>query len=145
MNSVSLPIKDPSLFFICRLCTKMAEQIGRGETVCHHPCGGPRKGRAFPLYTGPMANATIETHCFVCGVDAEKKLKIGNGLRELGVCIKHLIFAGIDPKTLPPPKTEDRGVVQKREVRRVSIYEMLNIDPVKDLGFKEPEPPEEKK
>jgi len=139
-----LPVKDPSLFFICRFCKEMALQVSKGESVCHRPCGGPRKGRAFPLYSGPLTSVIIETHCFVCGEKADKRLRVGGYRREIGICMKHIMFTGINPKDLPPPKTEHQGVIQRREVKRVSIYEALGIDPVNDLGFREADVPKEK-
>lgn len=105
-----LPIKDPSLFFICRLCTKMAAQWEKGETVCHLKCGGPKKGMDFPLYQGPLPPATLAVNCFVCGQGATCKIKVTPAHtpfvlpRELGVCVKHLIHAGIDPKQIDKPQ-----------------------------------------
>ena len=125
-----LPIKDPALFFVCRFCVVMAEQWDRGERVCHRQCGGPRKGRTFPLYRGPMTEDYLRWHCFVCGNSAERYIKVSSGTRELGICVKHFPFAGIPPEAEQKP--EDAGVITKIEKKIVPINEVLGIDP-KDL------------
>lgn len=109
---MTLPVADPSLFFLCRLCTRMLEQIEKGIKVCQYECGGPKKGLAFPFYQGPLTSGAIGMNCFVCGQEAELKLKVERQdpafvlpiIRELGVCKKHLVHAGIDPKDFDKPQ-----------------------------------------
>jgi hypothetical protein len=58
---------------------------------------------------------------------------------ELGICKRHLIFLGVEPEKMEkPPAPEQLGIVESSQIERVSIYDILGIDPVKDLGF-EPE------
>jgi hypothetical protein len=90
----------------------MVEQIEKEITVCQYKCGGPKKGLAFPFYQGPLTSGAIERNCFVCGGEAELKLKVERNdptlvlpiIREIGVCKKHLVHAGIDPKDFEKPK-----------------------------------------
>lgn len=85
-----LPVTSvPGLIFICRMCERMAEQLAQGADKCHLDCGGPRRGRSFPLYKGPLTAGWLEEHCFVCDGTAAKTLRLSGGLevhRALGVC-----------------------------------------------------------
>jgi hypothetical protein len=85
-----LPVPDPTLLFICRMCEQMAEQWDRGQTDCHQKCGGPKNGRLFPLYRGPLTPGYAESHCVVCGVDATKKMGITGERGEIGICDAHI-------------------------------------------------------
>jgi hypothetical protein len=139
-----LPIPAKELIFVCRMCSRMAEQWAKGQTQCAEKCGGPRKGMTFPMYRGPMTSSYIRNYCFVCGECADMTATVQEedaGL-ELGVCKRHLIFLGIEPEKLEkPPAPEQLGVVQSSQIERVSLYDLMGIDPVSDLGF-EPEPEE---
>lgn len=149
-----LPVPDRSLFFICRLCTKMGEQWDKGIKTCQLKCGGPRKGMAFPEYAGPMTPTYRESHCFVCGMPAEGKIEVQVSYRSpgllripdpktLGICKKHLRFA-VPGNAVEHPllgTASDAGLIQRQVVTPVPLYEALGIDPVKDLGFNEQEEP----
>jgi hypothetical protein len=141
----SLPVPDRSLMFICRFCANMAEQWDKKLTICQLKCGGPKKGLQFPLYKGPMTATFIQSHCFVCGDKAEMRVEVKESLDaparlfDLGVCLRHLPFAGVDPSTIQKPVHADQmGIVQETKIVAVDFYKMAGIDP-KDLGFKDEE------
>lgn len=128
-------VADPSLFFICRMCARMADQIAQGSTVCRLACGGPRKGRAYPEYRGPLPPSWLRAHCAVCGDPAAHRVEV-HGRGEVGACAKHLALllppgAGAPAAEAAPPATP--------RLARVSLYDLLGLDPVRDLGF-DPEP-----
>ena len=127
-----LPVADSSLYEICRLCTKMAEQVDRGLDSCRLDCGGPRKGKAYPLYAGPLSESWRRSHCVVCGEPAQRRLEV-HGKGEVGACLLHLGLL-LPPDALVAEAAESGIVTSIR--RRVSLYEILGIDPVNDLGFK---------
>lgn len=128
----ALPVGDPSLYMVCRMCTRMAEQVEQGRINCHLECGGPRKGMAYPLYRGPLSVSWIRDNCVVCGDPAQKRLEV-HGQGEVGVCLHHIALL-LPPDVLVTEETET-GVVTSTRKRRVSIYEVLGIDPINDLGF----------
>lgn len=133
---MSLPVADPSLFFVCRFCTRMAEQMDKGQKVCALRCGGPRKGMTFPLYEGPVTRSFLKSHCYVCFRDAEMMVAVKGIVGDLGICKAHLPFAGVDPASLEtPPKPHEIGVIQTVRLTPISFYDALGIDPVRDLGF----------
>ena len=148
-NFKGLPVPAKELMFVCRMCSRMAEQWAKEQKTCNEPCGGPRKGMAFPMYRGPMTPSYIKNYCFVCGEGADMTATVQEedaGL-ELGVCKRHLVFLGIKPETLEkPPAPEQLGIVESSQIVPISLYDVLGIDPVKDLGFEpeaEPEAPKE--
>lgn len=78
-----LPIADPSLFFVCRLCARMAEQMAQGASVCRLACGGPRKGLVYPEYLGPLTASWLRGNCVVCGAFAAHRVEV-HGKGEVG-------------------------------------------------------------
>lgn len=145
MTTNNLPVNDRSLFFICRMCTNMAEQWDKGQKVCQLKCGGPKKGMEYPLYKGPMTASFIQAHCFVCGDTAEMRVEVKERidaptrLFDLGICLRHLHIVGVDPDSLKKPLHPDQvGIVQDTKIVPVDFYKMVGIDP-KDLGFKDEE------
>ena len=56
-----LPVGPPDLVFVCRMCTKLAEQLSQGADRCRLKCGGPKKGMAFPMYAGPLTDRWLES------------------------------------------------------------------------------------
>ncbi len=142
-----LPVPDKSLYFVCRMCSRMAEQWAQGQKVCQLKCGGPKKGLAYPMYHGPMTGNYLKSHCFVCGSPAEMEITVNPDgvtpdVQKLGICHRHLIHVGVDPeqvKGAPKPEADQIGVVQETRIVKVPLYNMLGIDPQKDLGFQAPE------
>ena len=144
-NFKGLPVPAKELVFVCRMCSRMAEQWAKGQKTCNEPCGGPRKGMTFPLYSGPMTPSYIKDYCFVCGEGADMTASVQEetGGLELGVCKRHLVFLGIEPEGLEkPPTPEQLGVVESSEIVPISLYDLMGIDPVKDLGFEPEEEPD---
>lgn len=85
----NLPVDDPGLAFLCRLCLKMARARDNGSESCGQSgCGGPSAGKAFPLYEGPLATV-IENYCYLCGSESYKVISI-DGTGRLGMCEKCL-------------------------------------------------------
>ena len=97
---VQLPTPGFDLVFVCRFCVHMAEQHDRGFFECGKVCGGVRGGRGFPLYKGPLTRPFIESHCYVCGVDAELQLTAEDGF-SIGICKEHLYLAGLEEVPVP--------------------------------------------
>lgn len=128
----ALPVGDPHLFFVCRMCTRMAEQLAQGSETCRLDCGGPRKGKAYPLYAGPLTPSWIESHCVLCGDPAQRRVEV-HGQGSVGICLKHI--GNLLPAEVEVPDETETGVITARR-RRVGLYEILGIDPVGDLGFK---------
>jgi hypothetical protein len=124
----------------------MAAQWAKGHKTCNERCGGPRKGMTFPMYNGPMTPSYIKNYCFVCGECADMTAAVQEesaGL-ELGVCKRHLVFLGIEPEKLEKPLApEQLGVVESSQIESISLYDLMGIDPVNDLGFEEDAPKED--
>jgi len=131
----ALPVGDPHLFFVCRMCTRMAEQIEQGAEHCKLDCGGPRKGKAYPLYAGPLTPSWVESHCVLCGDAAQRRIEV-HGQGSVGICLKH-IGNLLPPEVEIPEETETVIITTRR--RRVGLYEILGIDPVNELGFEHEE------
>lgn len=129
----ALPVADSSLYLICRMCTRMAEQVAKGLENCQLDCGGPRKGKAYPLYGGPLPESWRRSNCVVCGEIAQRRIEV-HGHGEVGACLKHLGLL-LPPDVIVQEETES-GIVTSTQRRVVSLYELLGIDPVSDLGFK---------
>jgi hypothetical protein len=127
-----LPVPIAGLFEVCRMCVRMAEQFGQGSENCALMCGGPSKGMAYPLYSGPLTAGWIADHCVVCGELAERKLDV-EGRGTVGTCLKHLgVLVPAKAADLPT----DSVVVVPGRLR--SLYDVAGVHPVEDLGF-EPE------
>ena len=124
-----LPVPIPGLFDVCRMCARMAEQFDRGFESCARMCGGPSKGMAYPLYSGPLTASWIADHCAVCGELAERKLDVA-GAGTVGTCLKHLGVL-IPGKAADLPT--DSVVVVPGRLR--SLYDIAGVHPVEDLGF----------
>lgn len=138
MSETPFPVPDFSLFFICRFCLKMERQWGVSRVCQFKECGGPKRGRSFPLYEGPLTESYLRSHCVVCGSLAELQLQLEKEVRSLGICRKHLVAAGVTDK-IPAQGTQDIGIITKVEQTTTTLYDLLGIDPVKDLGFSTPE------
>lgn len=134
-----IPVNDKSLFFLCRMCHRMAKAVENGETMCPFKCGGPKKGKTFPLYDGPMTQMYLEMHCFVCGCPAERYVEVDGGTRKLGVCTSHMRFA-VPEELLKaedrPKEATDIGLIVATHREEIPLAEALGIDP-KELGFEE--------
>ena len=128
-NPAGLPVNIPGLFDVCKMCARMAEQFDRGSENCALMCGGPSKGMAYPLYSGPLTPSWIADHCVVCGVVAERKLDV-EGQGTVGACLRHLGVL-IPEKAVDLPT--DSVVVVPGRLR--SLYEVAGVHPVEDLGF----------
>lgn len=128
-----LPVADPSLYMVCRMCTRMAEQADRDVAQCLLDCGGPRKGKAYPLYAGPLPESWRRSNCVVCGDPAQRRIEV-HGQGEVGACLKHIGLL-LPPDVVVQDETES-GIVTSTRRRIVSLYEVLGIDPVGELGFK---------
>jgi len=127
----ALPVADRSLFLVCRMCARMGEQAALGSAVCRLACGGPRKGLAYPEYRGPLLDSWRRNHCVVCGGIAAHRVEV-HGRGEVGACAKHLALL-LPPGAGAPPA--EAGPATSPRLVRVSLYDLLGIDPVRDLGF----------
>lgn len=113
-----LPIEDRSFLFVCRHCERLAEGRDARRETCGQDCAGPKKGRDFPRYRGPLTPEFLIHHCFACGEATPMSLNLTGTTRILGVCKRHLIHAGVkyeDLKTQAKP--EDFGAVEKKIVK----------------------------
>jgi len=125
----NLPLADKTLFAVCRFCERMAEQLAHGATRCLLACGGPTKGLAYPLYRGPLPRAWLAAHCVVCEAPAQKQVEVhGQGM--VGACNQHLGLLVPEAATTLPP---ERWPALPKQPE--SLYDLLGIDPVNDLGF----------
>jgi len=95
----SLPVPEPGMVFICRLCLRMVTAHGNGMDSCgRSDCGGPSAGKAFPLYDGPLAGV-LENYCYMCGEESYKAISV-DGQKRLGMCKKCLVNVfGVREKT----------------------------------------------
>lgn len=80
-----LPVDIPGLAFICRMCERMGEAADKGLEDCgQSDCGGISRGRAFPLYKGPLQSVRLN-YCHRCGEPSTKILDVDHEGR-LGIC-----------------------------------------------------------
>lgn len=112
-----IPIEDKSFVFVCRFCERLAEARDAGRETCNQDCGGPKRGRDFPLYKGPLTPGYMVDHCFVCGEGTSLSVTTSGSNRHLGVCKRHFIHAGIRYEELKAKASpEDLGVVERKVV-----------------------------
>ena len=129
-----LPVNDPTMAFVCRLCERLAEARDAKRETCGQECGGPMKGKHFPRYKGPLTPGFMASHCFICGEPTPISMKV-EGLidgREIGVCKRHIIHFGVkfeEEKAKAP--LEDRGTVEHKRIE-VPLEEMLGLEEKKD-------------
>ncbi len=69
----------------------------------------------------------------VCGEPAQRRIEV-HGQGEVGACLRHIGLL-LPPDVIVEEEAES-GIVTSTRRRRVSLYEILGIDPVSDLGFK---------
>lgn len=125
-----LPVNDLSFMFICRFCECFAEAKDAGSASCGKACGGPKKRMDYPKYRGPLTTKYIADHCFVCGEETRISVHVHKEDRALGVCEKHLIFAGIGYDDIKKVKAENMGIMCPK---------MVPISPEELFGLKGPE------
>lgn len=81
--------------FPCACCLKLWRAQARGVEACEaamsgKDCGGPVAGMSYPLYEGPLNDAALATHCFICGERAaEAVTSVSQPTRFIGICAKH--------------------------------------------------------
>jgi hypothetical protein len=117
----------------------MAEQVAQGAERCQFDCGGPRRGKTYPQYAGPLTPEWTRNNCVVCGEPGDKRFHV-HGQGEIAACRKH--FAVLFPEQALVDEQTETGVIVSSGPKRVSLYDLLEIDPVNDLGF-EPESEDE--
>jgi hypothetical protein len=79
------PVDVPDSIWLCRMCEHLAHAKDNGQECCGKDlCGGPRQGRSFPLYRGPLASVVYK-YCYMCGDDSVIVIERGNG-GKLGLC-----------------------------------------------------------
>jgi hypothetical protein len=82
---MSLPVQDPTLIWICRMCTKMARAKDSGTDECGVPdCFGPTRGGYFSGYEGPLTTLRRD-YCYRCGCVSGLVLNV-DGKGEVGIC-----------------------------------------------------------
>lgn len=81
-----IPVNDPTLMWICRVCERMAAVSDLGGDHCNESdCGSPLVGKAFPMYKGPFSGMRLR-YCFKCGsnIDVHVLSVAQNG--RVGIC-----------------------------------------------------------
>jgi hypothetical protein len=84
--------------FVCACCTRLTSgsSVVRETNCGMTDCGGPLRGRSFPMYQGPMSRQSMATLCFRCGVKAKWLIQTADG-GYLAVCRDHSIMLPLKP------------------------------------------------